>query len=183
VVLVLAVGALLVATPLYLLRSPAQQPPPQANTGKVIGFAPSVPVASADAERAERVAVGEALRIRCSSRPGARGQEGRLCDQLPSVEQALRTAINETVDCAPTTGGGGTLNFVLKVDFEAKTLHVFPGASGTWRGPQARRATKCVKQALVAPEWEKLPHKFGYYELAMLADYRPLSPATAPLFE
>jgi hypothetical protein len=105
-----------------------------------------------------------------------------MCDALPTVEEALAKAIRESSDCAPSKEAG-TINHVLRVDFAHKTLHVFPGKSGYFKGPQARRATKCVKQALVAPEWDKLQHRFAVYEIAILAKYQPPAASAAPLFE
>jgi hypothetical protein len=112
-----------------------------------------------------------------------RGQEGRLCDGLLPIEEGLKKAIVETIDCAPSTGAAGTLNYVLKADFGQKTLHVFPGASGDWKGPSARRAAKCVKQALSMPDWDRIEHRYRYYEIALLVTYRPPPPTAAPLFE
>lgn len=181
VALAVVVSLMLLAIPLYVLRRPVAPnpdgpPPPQ------LGFSPSVPISSASAG-GERVSLQPPERVRCSSGPTVRGQEGNLCDALPAIEESLRHAIQETLDCAPATGSAGTLNYVLKIDFAQKTLHVFPGASGDWKGPHARRATRCVKQALSAPDWDKIEHRFRYYELAILASYRPPPPDAAPLFE
>jgi hypothetical protein len=95
----------------------------------------------------------------------------------------LASSIREAIDCAPKTGDGGTLNYVLSIDFSKNKLHVFPGASGMWKGPQARRSTECVKQALSAPEWDKISHNYRYYEIALLTTYKPPAPTSMPLFE
>jgi hypothetical protein len=182
VVLSLLAAVVLLAVPLYLLRNPPSDKP-EPKPKAPVGFAPSVPAFDEKKEEDGRLSVGQPVRVKCASSPVARGQRGRLCDQLLSIEESLATAIGDTIDCAPTTGEGGTLNYVLKVDFDKKTLHVFPGASGSWKGPQARRATKCVKQALPAPDWDNLTHKFRYYEIAILATYRPPEPTATPLFE
>lgn len=183
-VVLAVVGALvLLAIPLYLLRRPSPTEPTELKEAP-IGFSSSVPAESLleDAKK-ERVSVGPPLRVRCANGPGGAGREGTLCDSLPSLEAAFAQAIVDTVDCAPRTGEEGTLNFVLKVDFNQKTLHVFPGASGSWKGPQARRATQCVKQSLPAPAWDTLEHKSNYYEIAILATYRSPKPTSIPLFE
>lgn len=174
------VALLLIAIPLYLLRRPSAPDEARPQLAPE-GFSPVVAVPSAS-EGHERVVLGDAQRVRCSSAPGVVGSEGVACDRLEYFEKALRTAIVETVDCAPRTNDEGSLNYVLKIDFNQKTLHVFPGASGTWKGPQARRAATCVKQGLSAPDWTKIEHKFRYYELAVLATYR-VPPSTVPLFE
>ncbi len=186
VVLAILGALVLLAVPLYLLRRPPASPDKeqQAQKSEVPdGFQPSVPAFQHKDEKDGRLSLGDPVRVRCASSPAARGQRGRLCDQLKPIEESLAGAIEETLDCAPTTGEGGSVNYVLKVDFRKKTLHVFPGASGEWKGPQARRASKCVKQALPAPEWEKLDPKFRYYEIAILATYRPPAPTATPTFE
>jgi len=180
--LAFAVALILLAIPLYLLRRPAEPNSAQEAKPPAFGFAPTVPVTT-EGETDERLSLAEPVRVRCSSAPGVRGQEGRLCDGLLPIEESLKKALLETVDCAPATGAMGTLNYVLKVDFAQKTLHVFPGASGDWKGPSARRAAKCVKQALTMPDWDRIEHRFRYYEIALLATYRPPAPTAAPLFE
>ncbi len=182
VVIAAVVALLLLAIPLYLLRSPrtVEQPPP---TEAPLGFSPSVPAGVEKKEVDERFNTEEVVRVKCSSGPTAGGKTGRLCDQLPFFEQALTEAIAQAVDCAPRTGEKGSLNYVLTIDFNQKRMHVFPGASGVWKGPQARRATQCVKRALKAPDWEKVTHNHAYYEIAILTHYTPPAPTAAPLFE
>lgn len=181
--LAFAVALMLLAIPLYLLRRPEEPKTAPATKPPAFGFSPSVPVAQKPGEGDERLSLGEPVRVRCSSSPSVRGQEGRLCDGLLPIEEGLKKAIVETIDCAPSTGAAGTLNYVLKADFAQKTLHVFPGASGDWKGPSARRAAKCVKQALSVPDWDRIEHRYRYYEIALLVTYRPPPPTAAPLFE
>ncbi len=183
--LILGIAGLLLvlSLPIYFLRTPSGSESKEPGTQAPMGFAPIVAVDDAASEQAKRVRLSPARRIKCSSSAAATGQTGRGCDKLPVIEKALADAIKTTLDCAPRTGDPGTLNYVLKVDFEQKTLHVFPGASGQWRGPQARRATRCVKQALPSIEWDQMAHRFRYYEFAMLASYQPPPPTEVPLFE
>jgi hypothetical protein len=182
VILSLLVALVLLAVPLYLLRSPGEKEQKKEKEAPV-GFAPSVPAGIEVKKEDERVALSEVQRVTCSSAAGVVGKKGRLCDEQPFFEKALAEAIREAIDCAPRTGEAGSLNYVLIVDYNQNKLHVFPGASGMWKGPQARRATQCVKRALPAPEWEKLPHNFRYYELAIMAEYKPPPPTATPLFE
>ncbi len=183
-VVLLALGLLLLlAIPLYLLRTPPAQPKEELKGEAPLGFAPSVPAGTEKDEEDKLLDLGDPIMVKCAARPGIRGKAGRLCDRIEPIFNALRAAIAETFDCAPRTGEEGTLNYVLTVDFTQHKLHVFPGASGSWKGPQARRATQCVKRALPAPDWEKLPHEFAYYEIAMMATYKPPPPTEAPLFE
>lgn len=193
-VVALVVGLVLLAVPLYMWRRPSgtENAPGDAGADAPDGALSSDAAAAAAADAAaqdERVKLGAAQRIKCAASPGSRGQEGTLCDHLPVFEQALSRAIRQSIDCAPKTGKEGSINYVLSVDFAKKKLHVFPGASGTWRGPQARRAAKCVLRNLPAPPWDTIQHQYRYYQLAILATYPPPgsvpSPTgtAAPLFE
>jgi hypothetical protein len=89
---------------------------------------------------------------------------------LGPFEEALKRAIIASEDCAPKAKVKGSINFVLTVDFTSKKLHVFPGASGEWRGRQARRATTCVNSALKVSDWN-IPHQYRFYAIAILATY------------
>ncbi len=184
--LVIALVAVLVllAVPLYLLRRPSPEDAGADPSPSASAFAPTVPVETEEKHPFdERLKLAEPLRVKCASSARASGQRGALCDQLPFFEGALAAAIRQTVDCAPRTGKTGTLNYVLRVDFDKKDIHVFPGASGSWKGPQARRAAQCVRQALAPAKWETMPHQYRYYEIAILSTYEPPSPTSAPMFE
>jgi hypothetical protein len=180
----------IVAVPLYLLRRP---------TGGVraAGAGASASAASASASVApppssllpkppERLKLGSPQKVRCGAAAN-RGAEGNLCDSLPFFEQGLASAIQSTLDCAPQLKTEGTINYVLNIDFGKKKVHVFPGASGSWRGPQARRASKCVQRALPAVDWATVAHQHRHYSIALMATYRPPSalrdPTAPPVFE
>jgi hypothetical protein len=189
-VVALVAGLILIAVPLYLWRRPTGGEHAGADAGAAASAATltieggivSTPVDAGRLE--ERVKLGSPQKVRCSAGPGASGQEGSLCDGLGLLEQALSRAIAENVGCAPRGPKEGSINYVLTVDFAQRRLHVFPGASGSWKGPQARRATQCVKKALSAPGWESLKHQYRYYQIAVLATYAPEEPAVAgPSFE
>jgi hypothetical protein len=189
-VVALVAGLILIAVPLYLWRRPAGSEHAGTDAGAATSANPAleagvIATTPVDAgRREERVKLGTAQRVRCSAGPGASGQEGSLCDNLGLLEQALSRAVMENVGCAPRGPKEGSINYVLTVDFAQRKLHVFPGASGSWKGPQARRATQCVKKALSAPGWESLKHQYRYYQIAVLATYAPEEPAVAgPSFE
>jgi hypothetical protein len=195
-VVALVVGLVLLAVPLYLWRRPSGTENAPKDGGSDAKLSPLAVDAAALAAQAdggtelERVKLGTFQRVKCSAGPGASGQEGNLCDQLSIFEQALTKAIKESVDCAPKTKKEGSINYVLNVDFGRKKLHVFPGASGSWRGPQARKAAKCVLSNLTAPPWDTIVHQYRFYQIAVLATYpppgaKPPPPAgtNAPLFD
>lgn len=191
IVVALVAAIILIAVPLYLLRRPGGKSAarPGASAGLDAGLAPA-PQSSAgpalsqlDAGKPiERLRVGPLQHVRCGASAGG-GHEGNLCDSVPFFEEALSKAVRESPDCAPKLNEAGTVNYVLTVDFQRKALHLFPGASGQWRGKQARRAINCVKRAFVAPDWSNTQHQYRFYTIAVLATYLPVNggvPSVAP---
>jgi hypothetical protein len=184
------IAVILIAVPLYLLRRPSLQAPiaaADAGTDAQSAEAAAAPTPSALVPKPpERIKLAPATRVQCGARPTG-GNEGSLCDGLPAFEQALATAIQASLECAPKAESEGSINYVLNIDFASKRIHVFPGASGGWHGKQARRATQCVERALVRPDFASLTHQYRYYSIAILATYRPpgasRDPTAVPVFE
>lgn len=176
IVVALVVALTLVAVPLYLTRRPAAQPAAAADAGTESSARPLVssrPVEVPDAGAPpERIKLGSPQRVRCGATPRGR-QEGSLCDQLVVFEEMLAKAIRETENCAPRTRQVGSINYVMTIDFDQRKLHVYPGASGDFRGPQARRAAACVKRALPRPDWDAIRHQYRHYAIAIMATYLP----------
>jgi hypothetical protein len=128
-----------------------------------------------------RLTLGAVQKVRCGSSPAASPNEGTLCDTLGPFEEALKKAVLASEDCTPKAKVKGSINFVLTVDFAHKKVHMFPGASGEWRGKQARRTTSCVGNAVKIADWN-IPHQYRFYAIALLASYAgpPGSDITAP---
>lgn len=168
---------ILVAVPLYLLRRPsgsAMQSPADA------GALPFGGVIRTEVDASDRVVdvlLGPIQRVRCGNSARETSAEGGLCESLPPLEAALRESIRGNVECVPRTGKEGSINYVLEVDFASNRLNIFPGQSGNWRGPRARKATTCVLRAMPPVAWTELPHQYQYYAIAILATY----PAPDPL--
>src|SRR5262245_38974124 len=184
---------ILFAVPLYLMRSPSGQGPPAVEPSASASAAklPSAP-APVDAgavvqKPVERVRLAPAQRVKCGSSPANSRVEGGLCDSLPAFEQALKAAIQSAVDCAPKEKTEGTINYVMSIDFNARAINVFAGASGTWRGPQAKRSVQCVMRAVQFPDWAAVPHQYRYYWIAVSATYPSpaalVVPGGTPTFE
>lgn len=168
---------LIVAVPLYFLRKPPSQP---AETAEALSAAKRSRLirTTVDAGPPEtNISIGAVQRIKCSAAANRDGNEGPLCDRLPVLEAKFEQGIRESTDCAPRTGKEGTINYVLTVDFTGKHVNVFPGASGSWKGPQAKAAATCVKRAIGDIPWDTITHRYRYYVLAMLASY----PAPDPM--
>lgn len=193
VIVALVCAAMLVAVPLYLWRKPSLKGPsaPPARpsaSGSAAGpgsmAAPAASVASAPAPP-PRLTLGAVQKVRCGNSASA-SNEAALCDTLGPFEQALERAVLASEDCAPKGKLKGSINYVLTIDFPHKKLHVFPGASGEWRGKQARRAASCVAAAMKVDNWA-IPHQFRVYAIAVLATYAgqqstlpPLLPSASP---
>lgn len=188
-IVALVVVLVLLAVPLYLLRRPSgtENAPKDGGPGDAPQTAPTAasgsPLGPDAGATEERVKLGLPQRVRCGASSKG-GREGTLCDGLPFFEEAFSKAIRENVDCAPKLQKEGSINYVLNIDFVGQKLHVFPGASGTWRGGQARKAAACIKRALPAPEWNGIQHQHRYYSIAVMATYpmapKPAAPASAP---
>ncbi len=170
----LLAGALvlvLIAVPLYLLRRPNGAAGSEDLDAGVSGFG-GVFRSEADASSpVAQVLLGPIQRVRCGASPSQIASEGELCDALPALEAALRQSILGAVECAPRTGKEGSINYVLEVDFENSRYNLFPGKSGKWRGPQARRAIQCVLRALAPVDLATVTHQYAYYAIAVLAVY------------
>jgi hypothetical protein len=177
----------LVAVPVWFMRRPGK-PSGGASSAAAANsvatmtaaLASALPVVKEAGAQAidERIVVSPPQRVRCGASP-TRGGEGALCEELATFESALVKAVKEGVACTPKTAQKqeGTINYVLTVDFAKRSLHVFPGQSGGWKGAQARRAAQCVKRAIVPPVWESVQHRHRYYQIAALTTYKPPRPA------
>lgn len=186
-VVALVAVLILLAVPLYLWRRPSAQEdvPPASSSGAALMAASALPAAMATAppKTDDRVQLSAPQKVKCSADARLSGQNGALCDSLPYFEEQLRKAIVENVDCAPRTGKPGSVNYVLTIDFTNRKVNVFPGASGTWKGPQARRAAECVERSLAAPEWDKIQHQYRYYNVAIMANYDAPEKPAGQMFE
>jgi len=179
-VVALVAGLILLAVPLYLWRRPAssehvapEASAPSASVRPLVVPVPLAQQADASLTEPERVKIGPIRRVRCGA-SRRRASSSEICDSLGVLEKKFVDAIEQTVDCAPRKEKGGSINFVLEVDFLRKSWHVFPGASGDWRGPAARRACRCVSRAITVANWTSVVHRYGYYAVAALATYPPV---------
>jgi hypothetical protein len=177
---------ILLAVPLYLWRRPsAQEGTPGTAQSVAALVASGMPAQLTEDKKKvdDRVKLGPLQKVKCSASARLSGQKGALCDSVPFFEEQLEKAIVENVDCAPKTGQPGSVNYVLSIDFTNRRVNVFPGASGAWKGPQARRSAECVERSLAAPEWDKLRHQYRYYNIAIMANYQPPAKPEGPIFE
>jgi hypothetical protein len=175
VVVALVCAAMLIAVPLYLWRKPSTKalaPVVSASASAALG-PQAVPSSSAAAATSAapppRLTLGAVQKVRCGGTASG-ANDGTLCDTLGAFEEALKKAIMTHEECAPKAKVKGSINYVLTVDFPHKRVHVFPGASGEWRGKQARHAASCIGSAIKVADWN-IPHQFHVYAIALLATY------------
>jgi hypothetical protein len=178
VVVALVALIILLAVPLYLWRRPSTHPvgsdagAPTASAVAIVLPSALPPIAIPAPFQPETVRTSALQRVRCGS-SRTKASNNVSCDALPALERMFVEAVQKTVECAPRNTKEGTINFVLEVDFAHKTLHLFPGKSGEWHGPSARRATKCVEHAIGKPDLTAITHNFSYYAMAVMATYPP----------
>ncbi len=162
----------LLAVPMYLLRRPSGVPGASQPDAGVAAFGGVFREGEADASSpTAQVLLGPIQRVKCGPSANQIASDGELCDSLPALEEALRSSILGAVDCAPRTGKEGSINFVLEVDFDSGRYNLFPGKSGKWRGPQARRAIQCVLRGFPPVDLAAVSHQHNYYAIAILAVY------------
>jgi hypothetical protein len=179
---------MLIAVPLYISRRPGTQAPPAAVASTSASASAGGPIvlpkpsasAGAAVTAVERLKLGAVQKVRCGASAANAKTEGSLCDTLGFFEEALKNAVRETESCAPKQSEPGSINYVLTIDFPRRKLHAYPGASGSWRGEQARRASQCVARAIKVPDWNAISHQYRFYAIAVLATYgAPSAPAPA----
>ncbi|MCU0685743.1 MAG: hypothetical protein MUF34_26450 [Polyangiaceae bacterium] len=194
----LIAGLIMVAVPLYLWRRPppeveigrsglvdlpatAPQPralsPLAAPLGMTMGALSAAPVSPAapgspgSAAGPRGVSVTDAKVLRCH-KPGSSRVAAERCDRQPLFEEALAKAVRDNAPCAPVTAAGGSVNFVLDVDYRAKKARVWAGRSGTMR-QKAKDVVACVNRSLPSPDWAQVPHQYEKYQVALMATYPP----------
>ncbi|MDX2052620.1 MAG: hypothetical protein SFV15_09535 [Polyangiaceae bacterium] len=192
-VVAITVGLMLVAVPLYLWRRPSlathADAPAAVDAAKVAVAVAAKPLAVPRVARLAESAIKlePIVRVSCGAAANRLTAEGDLCDRLPVFEEALTKAIGESEACVPKSAKAGSINYVLTVDFRSQRTHIFPGKSGEWKGPSARRITECVSRALPKVDMASVVHKYRYYVIAQLVRYPGPQPlpgaADAPLFE
>jgi hypothetical protein len=174
---------ILVAVPLYLLRRPSGATD-TAREAEAHHFGGVIRAQVDAGARVSDVVLGPIQRVKCGPSLAQANNEGAFCDALPALEAAFRESIKSSAECAPRTGKEGSINYVLELDFASNRLNVFPGKSGNWRGPRARRAASCVLRAFPPVSWAEVNHQHQYYAIAILTTYPTADPFDSlPTFE
>jgi hypothetical protein len=172
----------LVALPVYLLRrpkptkQPAIEPIPRAEASTGVSSPEAgPPPALPEVAPARRIALADPKTARCTPKGGGRVTTER-CDRLAPFEDALARAIRDNVACAPPAAGPYTVSFVLTLDFDRKSMHLWVGRSGSMKKRSAGDLIRCVEHAIVPPDWETVAHQYQKYDVNLIAAY----PGSAP---
>jgi hypothetical protein len=173
----------LVALPVYLLRRPkptkpvVSEPAPRAEASSAVVLPEAGPasVIPEPAGPSKRIQLSDPKTARCVPKGGGRSSSER-CDRVPPFEDALARAIRDNVACAPPAMAAFTVSFVLSLDFDRKSLHLWAGRSGTMKKRGAGDLIRCVEHAIVPPDWETVAHQFQKYDVNVIAAY----PGSAP---
>jgi hypothetical protein len=176
----------LVALPVYLLRRPkptkpaAVEPTLRADAAVALSPPPAVPPPVVpESAASKRIALADAKTARCIPRGGGRVTTER-CDRLTPFEDALARAIRDNVACAPPAAAPYTVSFVLSLDFDRKSMHLWAGRSGSIKKRLTGDLIRCVEHAIVPPDWETVAHQHQKYDVNILAAYPGLA-APPPL--
>jgi hypothetical protein len=172
----------LVALPVYLLRRPkpskpvAVEPAARGDAASAISapLAVSLPPV-VETATAKRIALADPKTARCIPKGGGRVTTER-CDRLPPFEDALARAIRDNVACAPPAMAPYTVSFVLSLDFDKKSMHLWAGRSGSIKKRLTGDLIRCVEHAIVPPDWETVAHQHQKYDVNVIAAY----PGSAP---
>lgn len=172
IIIALVAGLILVAVPLYLWRQPRQSirnaDAAIADAGAPDAVAILAPV---DAGRAP-ITLSPFTTIRCQN-PGPGKTPPERCDHVTFFEDGLARAIRDNAACAPNTRTGGTVSFVLEMDFRLKKTNLYAGKSSTIKRDKSKEVLRCVKRAMPTPDWGTIPHQYVKYKINVTATYPP----------
>jgi hypothetical protein len=174
----LVLGVVLVASGLYLWRRPhtpldsTAGDPSAAETAAALadeaGIVSGLPEAAAPA----RVRLSDPRVVACMDR-GSKKTPADQCDHLPSIEQALSKAIEQTAACVPDTAQAGTIEYLADVSFTRRKMRILLPRAG--RSVTDRKVvTSCaaaVRSAVQGVPLEGSTHTHARYRISLTATY------------
>ena len=183
-IVALVAGLVMVAVPLYLWRRPKTDALDAKHAASSVDgttggtslsalAAPSggVTAAAPEPPSPRGVTVGEPKISKCKKPGGKTSPE--QCDRQPFFEEAIVKSVRDNASCAPMLPTGGTINYVLDVDYKTKKVKAWSGKSSTVKKKQAKEVMACVNRALPSPDWAQMPHQHQRYSITVLATYPP----------
>lgn len=179
----LVLGVLLVAIPLYLWRRPRGDNKDAADAGVAAAAADggALPVAAGGAPSAgdagtvggAAISLSEVRIASCQDKGKKKGAEE--CDRLPLLEQALAKAIQEHGTCLAELLPGESVQFTSDVNFPRKKTGLAArkaGGTGNGRLPKtARHCTEEIRRAYTSVSFADMPHAHQRYRVVVLATF------------
>lgn len=177
----LVLGVLLVAIPLYLWRRPhgeakdadagvalaADGGAPAAAAGNTVGPDGGAPAA------ASPITLTEARIASCQDK--GKKKTAEECDRLPLLEQALSKAVQEHGSCMAELLPGESVQFTSDVNFPRKKVGLTArkaGGTGNGRLPKtAKHCTEEIRRAFTAVSIAEMPHAHSRYRVVVLATF------------
>jgi hypothetical protein len=127
-------------------------------------------VAVADSGAGKKLTLLEPRVVRCAQKGGGR-VSGDRCDTPAPFQDVLARAIRDNAPCAPPTASPYTVSFVLSVDFDRQSTHLWAGRSGSLKKRNAADLIRCVEHAIAPPDWGTTSHQYIKYDINIVASY------------
>lgn len=176
----LVLGVLLVAIPLYLWRRPRGENK-DADAGAVAAADAGAPAAvgaggaplSDAGSSAASITITEAKVVSCQDK--GKKKTAEECDRLPLLEQALTKAVQERGSCMAELLPGESVQFTSEVNFLRKKVLLTArkaGGTGNGRLPKtARHCTEEIRRAFTSVQIADMPHAHSRYRVVVLATF------------
>jgi hypothetical protein len=179
-VIALIAGLVIVAVPLYLWRRPRPEPVPPADAAvaSASARASATPPRPLEVAPLPSVTLSPFTTLKCEN-PGPGQTPPERCDHVAPFEDALARAIRETIACAPRSRSAVQITYLLDTDYKRKKFNIAPGKQSSVGPDRSRELLKCVRRAMAAPDWTRVPHQYAKYRVSVVATYPPNDGAPA----
>jgi hypothetical protein len=165
----LILGVLLVAVPLYLWQRPKKSETTKESEQPAASAPVLLPPSAPPADKVAGAQLGEMRVLSC--RDARRAAEE--CDRVLSFEQAFGKAITDAAQCLPESAAGGTVQYVAEVHFGRRKVSLSAPRDGrTIRN--AKLLTTCVatiRKSLDNFAFDGVQHGHLRYRVAVIATY------------
>jgi hypothetical protein len=181
VAVVVLLGVLLVAAPLYLWRRPrsgaeAATADASLSEGDGQSSAFGAPPDDFDASPPSGVRLSEPRVLECRDQ-GSRKRPSEQCGSLPVFTKTFADAIVAAKDCMSSSAGPGSITYVADVSFSRRRAPVtvsLPKDGRSYKGQKpVASCAAAVRAAMSGVSLEGMPHDHVRYKLAIVATYAP----------
>ncbi|MCL2723654.1 MAG: hypothetical protein FWD69_04370 [Polyangiaceae bacterium] len=176
-IVALVLGLVLVVIPLYLWRRPRVQlasatTTESSNTAAVPTTIPSIAAPSVEGGMEPKVALSDVKIVACQD-SGAKKIPPEQCDRVVELEKLFTKAISESAACIPKDAGGGTIIYVLDMNFKKKFFSIHTPKEGrTFKNAALVGGCQIgVKAKLRTLSDDPFVHQHHHYKLSVTAVY------------